>query len=122
MRWAVIRNAESDANAAVLVHDRTVGRIVCKVRSADWPLQRSFDIWVDRPLVVHEPKNVGSGLLTVRRKLTRFDPRYLDHMLDRFVKRPYAVRTVQETDTTLRLDQFADRKAAETIADQERRS
>lgn len=115
-RFAIIRNRESDKNVAVVAHDTETGRTVIKCRDADWPLQRAFTLWVDRDLVVHEPRDVRGVTVTVRRKVVRFDPTYMDHLLDRFVKRPYDVRAVTSTTSTIRIDDLADQKAAEVLS------
>jgi hypothetical protein len=112
-RFAIIRNAETDRNVAILVHDNELGRVVFKCE--DDVLQKAFDLWVDRPIIVHEPKTWGEARMTVRRKAVRFDKDYLDRLLDRFVKRPYAVRNIQESTSTIRLDNFADQQARETL-------
>jgi len=115
-RFAIIRNRESDVDVAVVVHDTETGRVVIKCRAADWPLQRAFDTWVDRPLIVHEPRDVRGVTVTVRRKVVRFDRVYLDHLLDRCIKRPYDVRAVSESGSTIRIDDLADQKAAEMFS------
>jgi len=112
-RYAIIRNQDSNKDVAVVAHDTETGRLVIKTRPADWPLQQAFDLWIDRPLIVHEPQQFNGATLTVRRKVIRFEPNFLDHLLDRFVKRPYDVRRIVESGSTIRLDDLADQKAAE---------
>jgi hypothetical protein len=115
IRYSTIRNRETDKNVAVIFHDDRVGRIVAKVRSADWPLQQAFDSWVDRDVVVQEPRVVGGVTVMSRRKIIRFDRDYLGHLLDRFVKRPYEARGIVSSRTTTRLDGFADQKSDEIL-------
>jgi len=110
MRYAVIRNRESNRDVALAAHDPATKRIVFKCRSTDWPLQAAFDTWADRTLIVHEPYLAGTNAIVVRRKITRSDARYLDHLLDRAIKRPYEVRDIGDAKSTSRLDSFADQK------------
>lgn len=110
-RVAIIRNRESDVNVAVVAHDTETGRTVIKCRPTDWPLQRAFDTWIDRPIIVHEPRDVRGAIVTVRRKIVRFDYQFLDHLLDRFVKRPYDVRVILESGSTVRIDDLVDQQA-----------
>lgn len=109
--YAVIRNQESDKNVAVLIHDDELGRSVFKCRDADWPLQKAFDVWADKPLVVHESCSHNGQSFVVRRKVTRFERDYLIHLLDKFVKRPYGIRDIRDSSSTIRLDDFADEMA-----------
>jgi len=115
-RFAIIRNRDSDRNVAVVAHDTETGRAVIKCRAADWPLQQAFNLWLDRPLIIHEPRDVRGVQVTVRRKVVRFDPSYMDHLLDRCVKRPYDVRAVMESSSTIRIDDLADQQAAEILS------
>lgn len=115
IRYSTIRNRETGKDVAVAFHDDGVGRVVFKVRPSDWPLQQAFDTWVDRDVVVQEPRVVGGVTVMARRKIVRFDRDYLPHLLDRFVKRPYEVRDIVSSRTTTRLDNFADQKADEIL-------
>ena len=115
-RYVIIRNRESDRNVAVLVHEPKLGRVVFKVRSADWPLQRAFDVWADRTLTVQQPEKLPKGpTVLVRKKIVRFDDRYADHLADRFVRRPYEVRATVESRSTIRLDDYADKTFKEVV-------
>lgn len=115
MRFAVIQN-EAGRPVAVFAHDTDAGRVVLKCKPADWPLQASFDYWIDRPLIVQTTRDLGGVVVQVRKKLVRFDSEYLDNLLDRVVRRPYKVRdVVSSTQGPPRLDQFVDQKAREVL-------
>lgn len=117
-RYAVIRQRESDITVAVLFHEPEIGRVVFKCRRTDWPLQKAFDVWVDRDIIVQEPQKLTKDgpAVTVRRKVVRFDENYLDFLLDQFVRRPYEVRSIAGSGSTLRLDDFADQKYTEVTS------
>jgi len=116
MRYAIIRNAESNKNVAVVIHDSNTGRVVFKCRPTDWPLQRSFDLWIDRPIIIQEPIEFKTEhKFVARRKVVRFDNDYLRYLLDRMIKRPYEVRSVVDSKSTIRLDDFVDRMSQEVL-------
>lgn len=116
-RYAVIRK-RNGKSVAVLFHDPELGRVVFKCRRADWPLQKAFDAWADQDVVVQEPQKLSADAppVTLRRKIIRFDSDYVDHLLDRFVKRPYEVRDIVSSNSTIRLDDFADQTYKEKMA------
>lgn len=115
-RYIVIRNRDNDRNVAVLVHEPQLGRVVFKVRPADWPLQRAFDVWADRTLTVQQPEKLPRGpTVMVRKKIVRQDERYADYLVDRFVRRPYEARATVVSRSTIRLDDFADKTFREVV-------
>lgn len=115
-RYIVIRNRESGKDVAVLVHEPQLRRVVFKVRSADWPLQRAFDVWADRTLTVQQPEKLPRGpTVMVRKKIVKSDASYADHLADRFVRRPYEVRATVESRSTIRLDDFANKTFREVV-------
>lgn len=114
-QYATVINSNSRRTVAVLVHDTEIGRAVLKCRDTDWPLQRTFDHWVDRTLTVQETRDVSGISLTTRRKVVRFDKDYIAHLLDKMVRRPYEVGKVVESKSTARLDNLADQLAKKEI-------
>lgn len=115
-------NADSGKNAAIAIHDPELGRVVFKCKRSEFALQQAFDAWANRgavmpAIIVQQATRLGAGgpVAVVRKKIVRSDDEYLDHLLDKFVRRPYEVRSITNSRSTIRLDEFVDQRAREVL-------
>ena len=115
INYAIVRDQESDRNVAVVAHDPGLARVVFKVRDPDGPIDRSLNLHYDRSLIIQEPVEINGSVIMKRRRAIQKDEDYLNYLLDKAVKIPYEVRTIQQIDTSDRLDTFIDRLAKEQL-------
>ena len=101
IQFAVISDG-SNKDVAIAVHETKDSRTVFKTTNGD--LQKSFDLVIDRPVVITE--SIGNAL--VRRKITKSKQEFLRAMLDKCIHAPYRIRLVEEAHGSNRLDSFAD--------------
>lgn len=97
----IIRNRDTDSNVAVLLHDMGTGRVLFRSRAGDSSLMKTFNIMIDRPIIIQTMDNINGASVSRRYKVLPTDMDYGTHLIDKFVFRPYEVKYVYTLDSDI---------------------
>lgn len=109
IQYAVVRSG-AGKDVAVVVHDTSAQRVVFKGDTSS-DLYKAFSVAYGRAVVIP----IAKGNAILRRKVIPSQDEYLRALVSKFVHHPYEVRTVSSTDSSQRIDSFADKMSRELL-------
>ena len=89
-----IMNQTTKKTIGVFLHDFGSGRVLLKTRPSDASLMQTFTVWREKPLIEVSREIIRGRKLTRRYRILPTNPVYGRALVDKFVKSPYAVRTI----------------------------
>jgi len=112
---ALVRSRDNDRNLAVFGHDPASGRVVSKIAPGETVLQKLFDRYADKGVVVMVQCCVNGSTFLKRERVVPTDEEYLKHLLSRFIIVPYDVRWIKRLHSMDRLDMLLDNIFSEEV-------
>jgi len=89
----LIQNTESNKTVGVFIHDPDSGRVLLKTRPSDSSLMQTFTLWKGKPIIEEMSDTIRGKKVTRRVRVLPTNPHYGKLLMDRFLKRPYRVRS-----------------------------